>query len=104
MLELQDGTKKSDKHLITHIDLHKTKQQVGLCIIRVLLVLGQTTSKLGLIRLTTAWTWGDTTTFPLIVYSVPLHEAHIQMAFCPNGNLEIAKDGTPATLGPHNFV
>jgi hypothetical protein len=26
---------------------------------------------------------GEATTFPLIVYSVPLHEAHIQMAFCP---------------------
>jgi hypothetical protein len=23
------------------------------------------------------------TTFPFIVYYVPLHEAHIQMAFCP---------------------
>jgi len=28
-LELRDGTKKIDKHLITHTDLHKTKQQVG---------------------------------------------------------------------------
>jgi hypothetical protein len=26
---------------------------------------------------------GEATTFPLIVYLVPLHEAHIQMAFCP---------------------
>jgi len=26
---------------------------------------------------------GETTTFPLIVYFVPLHEAHIQIAFCP---------------------
>jgi len=26
MLELRDGTRKSDKHLITHTDLHKTKQ------------------------------------------------------------------------------
>jgi hypothetical protein len=26
---------------------------------------------------------GETTTFPLIVYFVLLHEAHIQMAFCP---------------------
>jgi hypothetical protein len=26
---------------------------------------------------------GETTTFPLIVYSMPLHEAHIQMTFCP---------------------
>jgi len=25
---------------------------------------------------------GEATTFPLIVYYVPLHEAHIQMAFC----------------------
>jgi hypothetical protein len=40
---------------------------------------------------------GETTTFPLILYYVPLHEAHIQIAFCP-------KVGTPVTLGPHNFV
>jgi hypothetical protein len=26
---------------------------------------------------------GETTTFPLIVCFVPLHETHIQMAFCP---------------------
>ncbi len=26
---------------------------------------------------------GEATTFPLIVYSVTLHEAHIQMTFCP---------------------
>ncbi len=32
-------------------------------------------------RLTTARTWGEATTFPLIVYSVTLHGAHIQMAF-----------------------
>ncbi len=25
---------------------------------------------------------GEATTFPLMVYFVPLHEAHIQMAFC----------------------
>jgi hypothetical protein len=25
---------------------------------------------------------GEVTTFPLIVYFVPFHEAHIQMAFC----------------------
>ncbi len=38
---------------------------------------------------------GEATTFPFIVYYVPLHEAHIQMTFC---------FGTPATLRPHNFV
>jgi hypothetical protein len=25
----------------------------------------------------------EATTFPLIVYYVPFHKAHIQMAFCP---------------------
>jgi len=25
---------------------------------------------------------GEATTFPLIIYYVPLHESHIQMAFC----------------------
>jgi len=47
---------------------------------------------------------GEATTFPLILYYVPLHEAHIQMAFfvlrLPNGSPEIPKVGTPTTLGP----
>jgi len=29
MLEFRDGTKKNDKHLITHMNLHKTEQRVG---------------------------------------------------------------------------
>jgi hypothetical protein len=29
MLELRDATKKIGKHLFIHMDLHKTKQQVG---------------------------------------------------------------------------
>jgi hypothetical protein len=44
---------------------------------------------------------GVATTFPLIVYFVPFHEAHIQMAFCP-GTPEIPKVGPLATL--HKFV
>jgi len=28
MLELQDGTKKNDKHLITHSDLHKPNNKL----------------------------------------------------------------------------
>jgi hypothetical protein len=42
---------------------------------------------------------GETTTFPLIVYFMLLHEAHIQMTLC----LEIPKVGTLATLRPYNF-
>ncbi len=29
VLELRDGIRKNEKHLFTHTDLHKTKQQVG---------------------------------------------------------------------------
>jgi hypothetical protein len=46
---------------------------------------------------------GEATTFPLILYYVPLREAHIQMTFFlgfPNGSFEISKVKTPATLGP----
>jgi hypothetical protein len=37
------------------------------------------------------------------------HEAHIQMAFCPEtpkweSHPEIAQVGTPVTLEPHNFA
>jgi hypothetical protein len=42
--------------------------------------------------------------FPLIVYFVPLHEAHIEMAFCPGTPKEIPKVGIIVTLGPHNFM
>jgi len=48
---------------------------------------------------------GEATTFPLIVYYVPLHEANIHfVSGIPNGSLEIPKVEIPATLGPHNFV
>jgi hypothetical protein len=43
---------------------------------------------------------GEATTFPFIVYFVPLHEAHIHMAFCPR----IPKVEILAVLEPHNFV
>ncbi len=54
------------------------------------------------IKLTMAWTWGEATTFPLIVYSVLGHGTSTQMSFCL-GSLEIPKVGTPATLGAYNF-
>jgi len=65
MLELWDGIKKNDKQSLIHMDLHKTKQQVGECIVGALLVLGRTTGKLGLTRLTTARTWGKPSPSPL---------------------------------------
>jgi hypothetical protein len=40
-------------------------------------------------------------TFPLIVYSVPLHEAHIQMAFCPGTSKWESRNSQ--TWDSHNF-
>jgi len=37
---------------------------------------------------------GEATTFPFIVFFVPLHEAHIQMTFCPR---------TPSQMGVSKF-
>jgi hypothetical protein len=39
VLELWDETRKNDKHLITHTDLDKAKQQVGYYIVATLLML-----------------------------------------------------------------
>jgi len=50
---------------------------------------------------------GEATTFPLIVYSMLLHKAHIQMVFCPETpkwESQNCKVGTLATLGLNNFV
>ncbi len=50
---------------------------------------------------------GEATTFPLIVYSAPLHGGHIQMAFClrlPSESPKIPTTGTPVTLRAHNFL
>ncbi len=51
---------------------------------------------------------GEATTFPHIVYSLALHEAHIQMTFLHGTpkweSLKIPKVGTLTTLGAHNFV
>ncbi len=63
--------------------------------------------KFGLTRLTTAWTWGKPPPSPLIVYYVPLHEAHIQMAFCPETpkwESQNSQSWDLMTLGPHKLV
>jgi hypothetical protein len=50
---------------------------------------------------------GEASTFPLIVYCVPLHKPTSKWHFVlglPNGSPKISKVGTLATLGPHNFM
>jgi len=65
MLELWDGTRNNDKQSITHTNLHKTKQQVGQCIVGAFLVPGHAMGKLKLTRLTTTQTWGKSAPSPL---------------------------------------
>ncbi len=86
---------------------HKPAQnqtQSGQCIVGALLVLKRTMGKLGFIRLTTAWTWGKPPPSPLIVYFVPLHKTHIQMAFLSRdfqmGIPKFPKVGLPRFWGP----
>ncbi len=106
MLELWDGTKKNDKQLIIHKDLHKITTSWlmhSLSTFGVRTSHGQTQTH----KIHHNPDLGEATTFPLIVYCVAFHEAHIQMAFVlglPNGSLEIPRVGSFITLGLHNFV
>jgi hypothetical protein len=50
---------------------------------------------------------GEATTFPLILYSMPLHEVHIQMAFCPGTPKRESRNCQSwdfRDFGAHNFV
>ncbi len=79
MLELWDGTRKSDKHQLLTRACTKpnTKWLVhSWNIFSVKTHHEQTQTHHGS-------NLGEATTFPLIVYYMPLHKTHIQMAFCP---------------------
>jgi hypothetical protein len=96
MLELQDGTKKSDKQF-THSHKLAQNQQTSW--------LAQGWGTFGA-RMSHERPWthkthhsqdsGEATTFPHIVYSAPPRGSGIRMAFCP----EIAKAGSPANPKP----
>ncbi len=107
VLELWDVTRKNDKHLITHMNLHKTKQQVDQCIVETLLVLGQATSKLKLTRFTTSQTQGKPPLSPLqytlCLSTRPTSKWHFVPGL-PFGSSKIPKVGSPTTLGSYNFV
>jgi hypothetical protein len=47
---------------------------------------------------------GEFTTFPLIVFFVPVHVAYTLMSFCPIGSFEILEIGTPMILEACNFL
>ncbi len=68
MLQLRDGTRKIDKRLITHVDLHK---HIKSWLMHSLGTFGARTDL------------GEVTTFPFIILFVTFHGGHIQMAFCP---------------------
>ncbi len=79
----------------------------GQCIVGALLVLGQTTGKLGFTRLTIARTWGKPPLSPLqytLCLSTRPTSKWLFVPALPSGSPEIAKVGIPVILGPHNFV
>jgi hypothetical protein len=80
VLELRDGTRKSRQASLTHMGLHKTHTRR---LVHSWSTFGARTSheQHRHTRLTTARTWGETTTFPLIVYSTFVHGTSIQMDF-----------------------
>ncbi len=82
MLELRDGTRTNWQVSITYTDLHKINPK---WLVHSYNTFGARTShgQLRLTIFTRAQTWGEATTFPLIVYSAALHGGHIQMTFCP---------------------
>jgi hypothetical protein len=50
---------------------------------------------------------GEATTFPLIIYSTPLHGGHIQMAFCPGTPIWESQNfqaWVSHNFGAHNFL
>jgi hypothetical protein len=61
-------------------------------------MLGRATGNLEFIILTTSLVLGEATTFPFIVYSTPLHEAHIQMGIPKFPKLGVQRLWGPVTL------
>ncbi len=82
MLELRDGTRKNDKCSITHMDLHKPNNKLvsaNLNTFGARMSHGQTQIH----KTHHGLDLREATTFPIIVYYVPFHGGHIQMAYCP---------------------
>jgi len=106
VLELWDGTRKNDKHQLLTRTCTKPNTR---WLVHSWSTFGAGTSH-GQIRTHKTYHGLDleeATTFPFMVYFLPLHKTHIQMTFCPrltNGNFEILKVGTSTILGPCNFV
>ncbi len=107
MLELWDGNMKNDKQSIIHMDMHKTKQQVGYYIVGALLVLKRAMCKLKFIKLIMAWTWGKPPPSPLYyifcMATRPTPKWHFVLKLL-SGSPKIPKVGTPTILGADNFI
>ncbi len=107
MLELRDGTRKSDKQFSYSLEFasNQPTRWLVLC-----------WSTFGA-RISHGRFWthktrhgldsGEATTFPHIVYFVTLHRGYIQMVFfpgLPKGSLETDRVGILATLWGYNFM
>jgi hypothetical protein len=83
MLKLRDGTKKIDKHFNHSHEL--TQNQTTSWLVHSWSTFGARISheQTRIHKIHHDPNLGEATTIPFIVYNVPLHKAHIQMAFCP---------------------
>jgi hypothetical protein len=76
------GLGRLKSNLFTHMDLHKTTNKL----VNALLEHFGVKTNQGQIQTHKTHhgpNLGEATTFPPLIYYMPLHEAHIQMAFCP---------------------
>jgi hypothetical protein len=104
VLELRDGTRKNDKQPFTHIDLHKTKQQVGYCIAGTLLVLGRITSRLEFTRLTTIQTWGKPSLPPYSILCACPQNRHPNVILSHDSQVGIPTTRILIALEADNFA
>ncbi len=107
VLELQDGTRKSDKQFIHSHKSASNQPQLGQYNVGAPLVLGRATSDLELTRFTMARTQGKPPPSPIqytLHLSIRPTSKWLFVPRLPKGSLETTRVGTLATLWGYNFV
>ncbi len=102
VLELRDGTRKNDKHLITHSDLHKPNNKLVSAQLKHFWCQDEPQANLDS-QDSPRPELGGSHHLTLCLSTKPTSK-WLFVPGLPSGSLEIAKIRTLATLDPHNFV
>ncbi len=86
VLKLRDGTRKSDKLLVTHLNLHPTDQQVGQFTFWSTLSARTSHGQLWTHKTHHGPDSREATTFPHIVFFAPFRGTYIRMVFLSQGS------------------